>query len=97
MFHFIHEIIYNNISAIYSYICLFVFFADARALSAPGFSFCFPLLQAILSRNSGTSEEVELMLTHVLQIIHTHSQLRSSSDATDELIDEVDTLARVGR
>lgn len=61
---------------------------DARPLSAPGFSFCFPLLQAILSRNSGTSEEVELMLTHVLQIIHTHSQLRSSSDATDELIDE---------
>lgn len=70
--------------------------ADARPLSAPAFSFCFPLLQAILSVNSGTSEEAELMLTHALQIIHTHSQLRSSNVATDLLIDEVDTKARVG-
>ncbi|KAK3540518.1 hypothetical protein QTP70_032734, partial [Hemibagrus guttatus] len=61
---------------------------DVRPLSAPAFSFCFPLLQAILSINSGISEETELMLTHALQIIHTHSQLRSSSDATDVLIDE---------
>lgn len=65
------------------------FLADVRPLSAPAFSFCFPLLQAILSINSGISEETELMLTHALQIIHTHSQLRSSSDATDVLIDEV--------
>ncbi|KAK2840962.1 hypothetical protein Q7C36_012541 [Tachysurus vachellii] len=61
---------------------------DARPLSAPGFSFCFPLLQAILSRNSGISEDTELMLTHALQIINTHAQLRSSNDSSDVLIDE---------
>lgn len=35
------------------------------------------------------------MLTHALQIIHTHTQLRSSSDAADLLIDEVDMKTRL--
>ncbi|KAG9269979.1 eIF-2-alpha kinase activator GCN1 [Astyanax mexicanus] len=61
---------------------------DARPLSGPGFSFCFPLLQAVLSQNSGTSEETELMLTRALQTIHTHAQLRSATDMPDTLIDE---------
>ncbi|KAI4899225.1 hypothetical protein NFI96_030703, partial [Prochilodus magdalenae] len=62
--------------------------SDVLPLSAPGFSFCFPLLQAVLSQNSGSSEDMELMMTRALQIIHTHAQLRSQIDTTDTLIDE---------
>ncbi|XP_062854960.1 stalled ribosome sensor GCN1 [Trichomycterus rosablanca] len=61
---------------------------DVHPLSAPAFSFCFPLLKAVLGQNSGSSEDTELILTCALQIIHTHAQLRSSSDAPDLLIDE---------
>lgn len=62
--------------------------SDVRALSAPAFSFCFPLLQAVLSQSSGSSDESEQMMTHALQVINTHAQLRAQSD-DDELIDEV--------
>ncbi|KAL2092754.1 hypothetical protein ACEWY4_012552 [Coilia grayii] len=62
--------------------------AEARPLSAPAFSFCFPLLQAVLSHSSGCSEEAESMMGRALHVIQQHSQLRSQSDAPDELIDE---------
>uniref|UniRef100_A0AAR2JMK3 TOG domain-containing protein n=1 Tax=Pygocentrus nattereri TaxID=42514 RepID=A0AAR2JMK3_PYGNA len=61
---------------------------DVHPLSAPAFSFCFPLLQAVLSQNSGASEEAELMLTRALQTMHTHAQLRSETDCADTFIDE---------
>nr|XP_055023389.1 eIF-2-alpha kinase activator GCN1 [Misgurnus anguillicaudatus] len=60
---------------------------DVCALSAPAFSFCFPLLQAVLSQSSGSSDESEQMMTHALQVINTHAQLRAQSD-DDTLIDE---------
>lgn len=69
--------------------CVCVCVADVSPMSAPGFSFCFPLLQAVLSQSSGASEETELMLTRALQTIHTHAQLHSSSSVEDTLIDEV--------
>uniref|UniRef100_A0A672LCH7 GCN1 activator of EIF2AK4 n=1 Tax=Sinocyclocheilus grahami TaxID=75366 RepID=A0A672LCH7_SINGR len=60
----------------------------AFVLSAPAFSFCFPLLQAVLSQSSGSSEETELMMTRALQVISTHAQLRAKFNETDTLIDE---------
>ncbi|XP_051757794.1 eIF-2-alpha kinase activator GCN1 [Ctenopharyngodon idella] len=60
--------------------------SEAFALSAPAFSFCFPLLQAVLSQSSGSSEETELTMTRALQVINTHAQLRAHSD--DTIIDE---------
>uniref|UniRef100_A0A673J661 EIF-2-alpha kinase activator GCN1-like n=1 Tax=Sinocyclocheilus rhinocerous TaxID=307959 RepID=A0A673J661_9TELE len=60
----------------------------AFVLSAPAFSFCFPLLQAVLSQSSGSSEETELMMTRALQVINTHVQLRAKFNETDTLIDE---------
>uniref|UniRef100_A0A672PXU6 GCN1 activator of EIF2AK4 n=1 Tax=Sinocyclocheilus grahami TaxID=75366 RepID=A0A672PXU6_SINGR len=54
----------------------------AFVLSAPAFSFCFPLLQAVLSQSSGSSEESELMMTRALQVINTHAQLRAKSNDT---------------
>ncbi|TTP43320.1 eIF-2-alpha kinase activator GCN1 [Bagarius yarrelli] len=70
---------------------------DVRPLSAPAFAFCFPLLQAILSINNSKSEEEKLMQTRALQIIYTHTQLRSCNNANEELIDEngPDLLPRV--
>ncbi|XP_056628816.1 eIF-2-alpha kinase activator GCN1 isoform X1 [Triplophysa dalaica] len=62
--------------------------SDVCALPAPAFSFCFPLLQTVLSQSSGSSEESELMMIHVLQIINTHAQLRAQSNDNDVLIDE---------
>uniref|UniRef100_A0A672LD03 GCN1 activator of EIF2AK4 n=1 Tax=Sinocyclocheilus grahami TaxID=75366 RepID=A0A672LD03_SINGR len=62
--------------------------SGAFVLSAPAFSFCFPLLQAVLSQSSGSSEETELMMTRALQVISTHAQLRAKFNETDTLIDE---------
>ncbi|XP_073675995.1 stalled ribosome sensor GCN1 [Garra rufa] len=62
--------------------------SGAFVLSAPAFSFCFPLLQAVLSQSSGSSEDTELMMTRALQVINTHAQLRSKSNDTDTIIDE---------
>ncbi|XP_018587208.2 LOW QUALITY PROTEIN: eIF-2-alpha kinase activator GCN1 [Scleropages formosus] len=62
--------------------------ADTKPLSAPAFSFCFPLLHAVLSQTPSTSEEAESMLVRVLQIIHEHAQLRSHTDSLDLLFDE---------
>uniref|UniRef100_A0A9J8CSH1 GCN1 activator of EIF2AK4 n=1 Tax=Cyprinus carpio carpio TaxID=630221 RepID=A0A9J8CSH1_CYPCA len=62
--------------------------SGAFVLSAPAFSFCFPLLQAVLSQSSGSSEETELMMTRALQVINTHAQLRAKFNESDTLIDE---------
>ncbi|KAJ8285786.1 hypothetical protein GJAV_G00030940 [Gymnothorax javanicus] len=62
--------------------------ADVRPLSAPAFSFCFPLLHAVLSQPAGTGEEAETMLVHALQVINEHAQLRAQEDNSDVLIDE---------
>ncbi|KAJ8379495.1 hypothetical protein SKAU_G00002730 [Synaphobranchus kaupii] len=62
--------------------------ADVRPLSAPAFSFCFPLLHAVLSQPSGTSEEAEAMLVQALLVINEHAQLRAQDDNPDLLIDE---------
>uniref|UniRef100_A0A8C1M9Z0 GCN1 activator of EIF2AK4 n=1 Tax=Cyprinus carpio TaxID=7962 RepID=A0A8C1M9Z0_CYPCA len=62
--------------------------SGAFVLSAPAFSFCFPLLQAVLSQSSGSSEETELMMTRALQVINTHAQLRAKFNESETLIDE---------
>ncbi|XP_063049670.1 stalled ribosome sensor GCN1 [Engraulis encrasicolus] len=60
---------------------------ESRVLSAPAFSFCFPLLQAVLSPGQ-SGEEGEAVMCRALQVIQQHAQLRSQSDDSDELIDE---------
>uniref|UniRef100_A0AAY4DUK3 TOG domain-containing protein n=1 Tax=Denticeps clupeoides TaxID=299321 RepID=A0AAY4DUK3_9TELE len=62
--------------------------AKVLPLSAPAFSFCFPLLQAVLSHSSGSSEETEAVMTRALQVIAQHAQLRATGDSTDGFIDE---------
>uniref|UniRef100_A0A667ZV53 GCN1 activator of EIF2AK4 n=1 Tax=Myripristis murdjan TaxID=586833 RepID=A0A667ZV53_9TELE len=62
--------------------------ADIAPLSAPAFSFCFPLLNAMLRESSGSTEETESMMTRALQVINEHAQLRADTDSTDTLIDE---------
>ncbi|KAM6945032.1 stalled ribosome sensor GCN1 [Lycodopsis pacificus] len=57
-------------------------------LSAPAFSVCFPLLNAMLRESSGSTEETENKMTRALQIILEHSQLRSATDMDDLVIDE---------
>ncbi|PIO38335.1 hypothetical protein AB205_0061250, partial [Aquarana catesbeiana] len=59
----------------------------ASPLSAPAFSFIFPLLKMVLLETSNNSEETEELLVQTLQIITVHSQLRSSKSQT-KLIDE---------
>uniref|UniRef100_A0A3Q3F6D5 GCN1 activator of EIF2AK4 n=1 Tax=Kryptolebias marmoratus TaxID=37003 RepID=A0A3Q3F6D5_KRYMA len=61
---------------------------DVAPLSAPAFSFCFPLLNASLRESSGSTEETENMMTRALQVVNVHSQLRASTDASDFAIDE---------
>ncbi|XP_061586476.1 stalled ribosome sensor GCN1 [Cololabis saira] len=61
--------------------------AEAAPLSAPAFSFCFPLLNATLRDVSESTEEAEVMMTRALQVINEHSQLRASPDI-DVAIDE---------
>ncbi|XP_061115886.1 stalled ribosome sensor GCN1 [Conger conger] len=62
--------------------------ADVRPLSAPAFSFCFPLLHAVLSQPPGAGEEAEAMLVHALQVINEHALLRAQDDNPGILIDE---------
>lgn len=57
-------------------------------LSAPAFSYCFPLLNAMLRESSGSSEEAELLMTRALQVVAEHCQLRAT-DAEDLAMDEV--------
>uniref|UniRef100_A0AAQ4QL94 GCN1 activator of EIF2AK4 n=1 Tax=Gasterosteus aculeatus aculeatus TaxID=481459 RepID=A0AAQ4QL94_GASAC len=56
-------------------------------LSAPAFSVCFPLLNAILRESSGSTEETEYKMIRALQIILEHSQLRAAN-SEDLVIDE---------
>ncbi|KAM6931319.1 stalled ribosome sensor GCN1 [Xenentodon cancila] len=60
---------------------------DVLPLSAPAFSFCFPLLNATLRDVSGSTDEAEMMMTRALQVINEHSQLRANADS-DVVIDE---------
>uniref|UniRef100_A0A8C8M680 TOG domain-containing protein n=1 Tax=Oncorhynchus tshawytscha TaxID=74940 RepID=A0A8C8M680_ONCTS len=62
---------------------------DMAPLSAPAFSFCFPLLNTVLRDSSGSTEETESMQVRALQVINVHAQLRAEVDTTDILIDEV--------
>uniref|UniRef100_A0A673CG70 GCN1 activator of EIF2AK4 n=1 Tax=Sphaeramia orbicularis TaxID=375764 RepID=A0A673CG70_9TELE len=62
--------------------------ADVAPLSAPAFSFCFPLLNATLRESSGSTEETENMMTQALQVINEHCQLRADTDMEDTIIDE---------
>lgn len=61
-------------------------------LSAPAFSFCFPLLNAMLKESSGSNEEEELLMTRALQVIAEHCQLRAATDAEDMSVDEASGL-----
>uniref|UniRef100_A0A8C7UT04 GCN1 activator of EIF2AK4 n=1 Tax=Oncorhynchus mykiss TaxID=8022 RepID=A0A8C7UT04_ONCMY len=61
---------------------------DMAPLSAPAFSFCFPLLNTVLRDSSGSIEETESMQVRALQVINVHAQLRAEVDTTDILIDE---------
>uniref|UniRef100_A0A6Q2XNK9 TOG domain-containing protein n=1 Tax=Esox lucius TaxID=8010 RepID=A0A6Q2XNK9_ESOLU len=57
-------------------------------LSAPAFSFCFPLLNIILRNSSDSTDDTENMMVRALQVINVHAQLRAEVDTTDVLIDE---------
>lgn len=71
---------------------VFLFFSlDVAPLSAPAFSFCFPLLNAMLRESSGSTEETENLMTRALQVVSEHSQLRAETDMDDIVIDEVET------
>uniref|UniRef100_A0A3Q1GAD8 GCN1 activator of EIF2AK4 n=1 Tax=Acanthochromis polyacanthus TaxID=80966 RepID=A0A3Q1GAD8_9TELE len=61
---------------------------DVATLSAPAFSFCFPLLNATLRESSGSTEETENLMIRALQVINEHSQLRADTDGDDLVIDE---------
>lgn len=67
----------------------YIFFLDVAPLSAPAFSFCFPLLNAMLRGSSGSTEETENMMNRALQVISEHSQLRAETDSGD-IVDEVE-------
>ena len=67
----------------------YIFFLDVAPLSAPAFSFCFPLLNAMLRGSSGSTEEMENMMNKALQVISEHSQLRAETDNGD-IVDEVE-------
>ncbi|XP_053325705.1 eIF-2-alpha kinase activator GCN1 [Spea bombifrons] len=56
-------------------------------LSAPAFSYIFPLLKMVLLGTTNDNEEKEELLAQALQILTVHSQLRSSLKQT-ELLDE---------
>ncbi|XP_005746121.1 translational activator GCN1 [Pundamilia nyererei] len=62
--------------------------ADAAPLSAPAFSFCFPLLNATLRESSDSTEEAENTMMRALQVINEHSQLRADTNSDDVAIDE---------
>ena len=58
-------------------------------LSAPAFSFCFPLLNAMLRDSSGSTEESESLMTRALRVVEVHAELRAETEVTDTFIDEV--------
>ncbi|KAM4708063.1 stalled ribosome sensor GCN1 [Discoglossus pictus] len=60
---------------------------EAAPLSAPAFSYVFPLLKMVLMDTPNDSEENEELLVQALQILTEHSQLRSSPNKI-ELLDE---------
>uniref|UniRef100_A0A8C5CDD9 GCN1 activator of EIF2AK4 n=1 Tax=Gadus morhua TaxID=8049 RepID=A0A8C5CDD9_GADMO len=72
--------------------------ADVTPLSAPAFSFCFPLLNAMLRDSSGSTEESESLMTRALQVVEVHAELRAETEVTDTFIDEngPELLPRVG-
>uniref|UniRef100_A0A665VTG2 GCN1 activator of EIF2AK4 n=1 Tax=Echeneis naucrates TaxID=173247 RepID=A0A665VTG2_ECHNA len=57
-------------------------------LSAPAFSFCFPLLNNILTQSSGSTDEAENIMIRALQVVNEHSKLRANTDCDDIEIDE---------
>uniref|UniRef100_A0A3P8W649 GCN1 activator of EIF2AK4 n=1 Tax=Cynoglossus semilaevis TaxID=244447 RepID=A0A3P8W649_CYNSE len=61
---------------------------DVAPLSAPAFSFCFPLLNIMLKDSSGSTTETENMMTKALQVINVHCQLRAETGVDDIVIDE---------
>uniref|UniRef100_A0A8C4NPU2 GCN1 activator of EIF2AK4 n=1 Tax=Dicentrarchus labrax TaxID=13489 RepID=A0A8C4NPU2_DICLA len=61
---------------------------NVAPLSAPAFSFCFPLLNAMLRESSGSTEETENLMIRALQVVTEHSQLRAGTDCDDIVIDE---------
>lgn len=63
--------------------------SDIAPLSAPAFSFCFPLLNAKLRESSSSTEEMESTMIRALQIVMEHCKLRASTDDVDFVIDEV--------
>lgn len=66
--------------------------SDVAPLSAPAFSFSFPLLNAKLRESSGSTEETENMMTKALQVVMEHCKLRTVGTANlDFAVDEVDT------
>lgn len=72
--------------------------SDVAPLSAPAFSFCFPLLNAKLRGSSGSTEETENMMTKALQVVMEHCKLRAVGTAyLDFAVDEVDTNLFEGR
>ncbi|XP_068166575.1 stalled ribosome sensor GCN1 [Antennarius striatus] len=60
---------------------------EVAPLSAPAFSFCFPLLNVILRESSDSTEEKEALMNRALQVVIQHSQLRAVTDS-DDFIDE---------
>lgn len=75
--------------------------SDVAPLSAPAFSFCFPLLNAKLRQSSGSTEETESMMTRALQVVMEHCKLRASASGAaylDVAVDEVNAglFAAVG-
>ncbi|XP_075424511.1 stalled ribosome sensor GCN1 isoform X2 [Ascaphus truei] len=61
--------------------------SGASPLSAPAFSFVFPLLKIVLMETSNSGDENEEILVQTLQILTVHSQLRSLESLRD-LVDE---------
>ncbi|CAL8247414.1 unnamed protein product [Merluccius merluccius] len=72
--------------------------AEVTPLSAPAFSFCFPLLNSMLRDSSGSTEEAESLMNRALQVVNVHAQLRAETECTDTFIDEngPELLPRVG-
>lgn len=68
-----------------------MFCVDVGPLSAPAFSYCFPLLNAMLKESSGSTEETEALMTQALQVVNEHCELRANTQADDLTIDEVHT------
>ena len=66
---------------------------DVAPLSAPAFSFCFPLLNAMLRESSGSTEETENMMTKALQVLNEHCELRAETNIDAIIIDEVKSIA----